>query len=132
MLKVTVKQEMQKLMDKVAINGNLRNVKLPRKIKSLFKTALEISPKHHILMQAEFQKHTDNAVSKTINLPKNASEKEVKEAYLLAYEKKCKGITIYRYNSKPQQVLYIGKGKKISHATIEFSGGTCIGKVCSF
>ena len=122
----------EELMEKIAVKGNLKNIPLPIKIKNLFKTALEISPKQHVIMQAEFQKYTDNAVSKTINLPKNASEKDVKDAYLLAYKNKCKGLTLYRYGSRPQQVLYLGKGKKTTHANMDFSGGTCIGKICSF
>ncbi|MBU2523238.1 MAG: hypothetical protein KKE23_03030 [Nanoarchaeota archaeon] len=120
------------LMKKIAISGNLRRMNVPKRIKKLFKTALEISPEHHIKVQAAFQKYTDNAVSKTINLSKNATEMDVKDAYLLAFKSKCKGITIYRYGSKPEQVLYLGKGKKMTHAEMEFTGGTCIGKVCSF
>jgi ribonucleoside-diphosphate reductase alpha chain len=57
-------------------------------------------------MQAAFQKACDNAVSKTINLPASACRKNIREAFLLAYKLKCKGITVYRYGSKPQQVLY--------------------------
>lgn len=68
----------------------------------------------------------------TINLPHNATEDDVKNAYLLAHRLKCKGITLYRYGSKPEQVLYLGEGKKPTKASIEFTGGTCIGKVCAF
>ena len=69
-------------------------------------TTFEIKPEWHVKMQAAFQKYTDNAVSKTINLPAKATRKAVREAFLLAHKLKCKGITVYRYGSKPKQVLY--------------------------
>ncbi len=86
--------------------GNLRGVKgVPTKVKKLFKTALEIPPDDHIEMQASFQRHTDNAVSKTINLPRSAKPEDVERAFLLAYEKGCKGITVFRYGSRKRGTL---------------------------
>lgn len=81
---------------------------IPPYIKSLFRTSFEISPKWHIKIQAAFQEFTDNAVSKTINFPKDATKDEIKEAFLMAYKEKCKGITIYRSGSKQGQVLVCG------------------------
>lgn len=75
---------------------------------SIFKTSLEISPDWHLKHQLAFQKFTDNAVSKTINLPENASKNEVAEIYRLAWLQKAKGITIFRNNSKGKQVLQKG------------------------
>ena len=69
-------------------------------------TALEIAPSWHVRMQAAFQGYCDNAVSKTVNLPHAASVNDVKKIFLLAHKLKCKGITVYRYGSKKEQVLY--------------------------
>lgn len=77
-------------------------------MKELDKTAPEISADHHIRMQAVFQKHVDNAVSKTVNLPEHADADEISRIFLLARSLGCKGVTIYRYNSKKDQVLLRG------------------------
>lgn len=91
----------EELMEKILKKGNLRGIKeVPPDIKRLFKTAHEIPPEDHIEMQAAFQEYTDNAVSKTINLPRNAKPADVAKAFLLAYEKGCKGVTVFRYGSK--------------------------------
>jgi len=116
------------LIEKIAVGGNLKDVDLPKDIKEIFVTALEIPYEQHIKMQAIWQKYVDNSVSKTINMPQNASIEDVKNAFLLAYKLKCKGITIYRYGSKPEQVLYIGKGKEKAIAKLHFS--ECLGSVC--
>ena len=81
---------------------------VPEDVRRLFVSAHEIRPEWHVRMQAAFQEHTDNAVSKTVNLPQNSSVEEVQELFLLAYCLGCKGITTYRYGSKPRQVLYRG------------------------
>jgi ribonucleoside-diphosphate reductase alpha chain len=86
--------------------GDLPDV--PRRIKELFITTFEIPPVWHIKIQAAFQEYTDNAVSKTINFPRDATKEDVREAFLLAYREKCKGITIYRSGSKAKQVLSCG------------------------
>jgi ribonucleoside-diphosphate reductase alpha chain len=91
----------ESLMDEVRRRGNLRRIlRIPPRVKRLFRTALEISPEDHIEMQAAFQEFTDNAVSKTINLPPKATREDVARAYLLAYRKECKGITVFRYGGR--------------------------------
>ncbi len=90
----------EELKKHIFAKGNLRGFKdVPRKIKSIFKTAHEIPYEKHIEMQAVFQKYTDNAVSKTINMPHRAKTDDVAKAYLMAYDKGCKGITVFRYGT---------------------------------
>ncbi len=120
----------EELIQKIARTGSVQKLKeIPAKFRRLFITALDIDPEWHVKIQAAFQKHTDNAVSKTINLPQSATVNDVKKVYMLAYELKCKGITIYRYGSKKKQVLYIDIPKKVLTAKLEFSG-SCPSGIC--
>jgi ribonucleoside-diphosphate reductase alpha chain len=97
------------LMRKIAQEGNIQNLlEVPERIKKVFVTAHDISPEDHIRMQAAFQKYTDNAVSKTVNFPHEATIDDVAKVYQLAYELGCKGVTIYRDRSRTKQVLYKG------------------------
>ena len=97
------------LMRKIAQEGNIQNFQeVPEKIKKLFVTAHDISPEDHIRMQAAFQKYTDNAVSKTVNFPYEATVDDVAKVYRFAFELGCKGVTIYRDRSRTKQVLYKG------------------------
>ncbi len=125
-----------KLLEEIARTGSLQNVDgVPEDVKKVFVTALDIAPEWHVEMQAAFQKYTDNAVSKTVNMPNNASVADVKKVYELAWKLKCKGVTVFRYGSKPEQVLYIGgietpEGRFVS-ADSEYAGG-CPTKTCPF
>ncbi len=92
-------------MNKVYEIGSVKGTNLPQQIKKLFVNAHEVEPEYHVKIQAAFQKYTDNAVSKTVNLPANTTVDDVRKTFLLAYNLGCKGLTIYRDKSKPAQVL---------------------------
>ncbi|MBU1054790.1 MAG: vitamin B12-dependent ribonucleotide reductase [Proteobacteria bacterium] len=103
------------LIETITSGTSIQNLEeIPDKSKDLFKTAHDIAPEQHINIQAAFQKYTDNAVSKTINFGPDALRSDIAKAYMLAHEKGCKGITIYRYGSRDHQVLSIGAEKKDS------------------
>lgn len=92
----------------ISNGGTVQKMNIPDEIKRLFKTALEIHYNWHIKLQAAFQESVDNAVSKTINMPNNATVEDVENAYLQAWKAGCKGITIYRDGSRSVQVLKAG------------------------
>ncbi len=98
----------EELMKRIAISGSVHHLtEIPADVKRIFVTSHDITPDWHVKMQAVFQKHVESAVSKTINFPHSASIEDVETAYLLAYDLGCKGITIYRDQSRGEQVLKI-------------------------
>jgi len=106
----------RELMRQIARKGSIADIEtIPEDVRKVFATAHDVSPEWHVRMQAAFQKHTDNAVSKTVNLPHDATQDDVLKVYNLAYQLGCKGITIYRDGSKENQVLsFTGREEKES------------------
>ena len=130
----------KEMIAEIAQSGSLQKIKgIPADIKRTFVTAFDVTPREHVQIQAAFQKYTDNSVSKTINLPADATVEDVRKIYLLAYKLKCKGITVYRYGSKTDQVLSFGYRKTEAQAEVsgpvsvdsEYSGGCATG-LCPF
>lgn len=104
------------LAEAMTEKGSLKFVPdAPKKLKDLFVTALEIPAGRHLQIQAAFQRHVDNSVSKTINLPQDTTPNDIAYAYRDAWELGLKGITTYRYGSKSQHVLELGVGEDPQH-----------------
>jgi len=99
----------QDLMDYLSLGGSLQDrEEVPNDVKEVFITAPEISPQDHVKMQSAFQSHVDAGISKTINMPSDASVMDVMETYKLAWLEGCKGITVYRAGSREKEVLVKG------------------------
>jgi len=97
------------LMERIAREGHIHFPEVPAEVQDVFRTSHDITPKWHVRMQAAFQEHVDSAISKTTNFPRQATRKDVREIYELAFALGCKGVTVYRDGSRPMQVLSTGK-----------------------
>lgn len=119
------------LMRQIAQAGSLQDIAgIPERVKRIFVTAHDVSPEWHVRMQAAFQKYTDNAVSKTVNLRHDATVEDIRRVYLLAYELGCKGVTVYRDASRDAQVLNLARerrgakiGKRVPEPRAEVTRG---------
>ena len=116
----------QELMEKLVEKGSLETLDVPQWVKDVFRTSHDIDPEWHVRMQGAVQGHTDNSVSKTINFPRDANVDDVAQAYMLAYQLDCKGITVYRDGSKAGQVLSTGErpadAPSLDNAVVEAAG----------
>lgn len=130
----------RELMAEIGKAGSIQSFKeIPAELKKIFITSFDVPPEQHLRIQAAFQEYTDNSVSKTINLPSDATVEDVRNIYLMAHDLKCKGITIYRYGTKKDQVLSFdsraGEERRedvsFISAEAEYSGG-CLSGMCPF
>ncbi len=125
------------LIKDIAKTGSIQGIEqIPADVRKLFLTTFDIPGDWHVRVQAAWQRYSDNAVSKTVNLPADAGLEDVRRIYKLAHELGCKGITIYRYGSKSEQVLYISPDRMKQRAepvraAAEY-GGECAAGECAF
>ena len=102
----------EEIIEKIKVDGSVQNIEeIPAEIKKIYVTAMDISAEAHIKMQAAFQEHVDNSISKTINFPNSATRQDVKQGYIMAWEAGLKGCTVYRDGSRSEQVLSVESTK---------------------
>lgn len=125
----------EQIIEEVAATGSVQGIAaVPPELQRLFQTALDVPAAWHVRVQAVVQQHTDNGVSKTVNLPATATVDDVRALYELAWQLRCKGITVFRYGSRGEQVLHLGRipafvsGPDRARAHAEYAG-EC--RVCS-
>ncbi len=130
----------REIIAEIARVGSLRTIRaVPEDLRRLFVTAFDVTPEEHLDIQSAFQAFTDNSVSKTVNLPADSTVEDVRSIYLRAYQLRCKGITVYRYGSREEQVLSFygakesGAAREIEFvsADSDYSGG-CAAGICTF
>ena len=114
----------EELMERIATEGHIHFDEVPEDVQLTFTTAHDVTPEQHIRMQAAFQQYTDSAISKTCNFSNEATEDDVRAIYELAYQLKCKGVTVYRDGSRDAQVLSTGK---TAQKVVADSGSTPVG-----
>ncbi len=127
----------KELMAEIGKSGSIQQMEeIPEELRRLFVISFDVPPEQHLMIQAAFQKYTDNSVSKTINLPPDAGIDDVSRIYLLAHELKCKGITIYRYGTRENQVLSFGSQEQHEAGDFVTAGsefaGDCFNGTCLF
>jgi len=107
-------------MQRIARTGSVKGMEdIPEDIREVFVTAHDISPEWHIKVQAAFQKYVDNAVSKTVNFPREATREHIEQVYRMAYDLDCKGVTVYRDGSRDMQVLQVKREDEVTHRITE-------------
>lgn len=112
------------LLEHLSNGGSLQDREdVPSDVKRVFRTAPDISPEYHVRMQAAFQESVDAGISKTINFPNEASEDDVTTTYMLAWNLKCKGITVYRSGSREKEVLTTGTTENETESSVDSTIG---------
>lgn len=109
------KEQVEEIKAELLKTGSIQRLtNLPEKLRKTFVVAMDISAEDHMKMQAAFQKHVDNSISKTINFPNNATKEEVRDSFITAWKLKCKSSTVYRDGSRNVQVLNLGTGEGLT------------------